>query len=276
MSSNHLRIKHSDQENAFKLHSKQENTLSLPSKRPALQPKQNKKQRVPLGGKDTNGSNPFLQRSATTLQQKSLRPSSAPLQKQPSLIKSNSSLGFSYSNKDNLDPPSRTTGISGLTPAQVKNADPLRNDLFSGASARREAELVPLLVSDSPKKTERSTIPSLDKKLHETFSQETAQLHASRIPSGKANVDVDPVKGLRLDSQLLEQLAEDDESVDTVPQVIPLKDEPEDALTEEDLHFIKTGSRTSITENKKLQAELEREHGQLGLSKEDLDELLDF
>lgn len=274
MSTNQFRIKNKDQENAFRLHGKNEN-LQLPSKRPALQPKLNKKQRVPLGGKDPNGAVPLLQRSTTSVQKPLLRPNSAPLLKQPFLTKSNSTLGFSHANTP-TNAPSRGLGHSGLTLAQVKNANPLKNDLFTGSLARREAELVPQLVSDSPRKSEPKALPPLNVKLSDTFSDATRRLHSSHLPVETVNPDVDPIKGLKLNSRLIEQLADDEESIETVPEVKPLKDEPEDALNEDDLHFLKTGSRVSVMENRKLQAELEQQHGQLGLNKEELDDLLDF
>lgn len=272
MSSHQYRVKISDQENAFKLQQKNENQ-QLPAKRAALQPKVNKKQRVPLGGKDPNGAIPSLQRSSTTVQKPQKLLSHVNLVKQPLLQKSNSSLGFSHFNTTPASIPSRH---NGLTPSQIKNADPLKNDLFSGTSARREAELVPQLVSDSPRKRERPPLPPLGTKLSDTFSEATSRLHASNLPAEPLNPDVDPVKGLKLNTSLLEQLADDEESVETVPQIIPLKDEPEDPLTEDDLHFLRTGKRVSVVQNKKLQAELEQQHGHLGLSKKELDELLEF
>ncbi|PVH15550.1 uncharacterized protein CXQ87_003392 [Candidozyma duobushaemuli] len=262
--SNPLRIKNRDQENAFRVPNKDENAQP-PTKRSALQPKSNKRQRVPLGGKDPNGA-PLLQRSNTSVQ-KPLRPSSAPLLKQPFLTKSNSTLGFAHANA-----PTTQRGHSGLTRGQIQNADPLKNDLFSGKLAKRETELVPQLVSDSPRKPVAKELPPLGTKLSDTFSEATQQLHASNLPQ-QTEADVDPIKGLKFNTRLIDQLAE--EPVDTIPEVKPLQD-VDDALTEDDLHFIKTGNRVSITENKNLQSQLHKEHGHLGLSKDELDDLLDF
>lgn len=261
--SNPLRIKNKDQENVFRGQNKDENAQHA-TKRAALQPKLTKRQRVPLGGKDPNGV-PLLQRSTTSVQ-KPLRPSSAPLFKQPFLTKSKSTLGFAHTNA------SIQRGHSGLTQAQVKNADPLKNDLFSGKLAKRESELVPQLVSDSPRKPTPKELPPLGTNLKDTFSEATQQLHASNLPA-QTEDDVDPVKGLKLDTRLIDRLAE--EPVDTILEVKPLKD-VDDALTEDDLHFIKTGSRASIAENKNLQSQLLQQHGHLGLSKDELDDLLDF
>lgn len=297
MSTNQLRFKDkADQENAFKSasskqasaqNSKQisnENAI-INKKRPLLPPQQQQKRaRVPLGGKDLNKAFPTLQRSQSSI------PHNIPLRQAPVLArlpvlgKSNSSLGFTHKPAAVVAPPS------------FQHTNPHKNSIFPSESAHRGKELVPRLTTDSIKKTDGRPLPP-SASLASTFSNNTRALHASNVESRELFPSVDPVKHSKGYKELLERLAEDPESIEHVSQRdLPLRlESPVDVpfLEDEDLDFIRTGVRNvespltaDITidfdledeygvQNKELAEELET-RGPVGLSAQDLDDLLDF
>lgn len=260
--------------------------------------------RVPLAGKDQNLGFPGLQRSKSSvaqnqnggqdLAQRSLRPLSATLTRQPALAKSNSSLGFTH------------RPVSASLGTQIRNANPHKNQIFPSAEAHRPNDLVPRFSTDSIKKADRSPLPPLGVNLRDTLSENTQQLHASKvIDRGIYKFPGDPTKRAKgtdsAQAELIERLAEDPESIEHVSQRdlpvlehIPVGLVP---LLNEDLEFIRTGTRKSQPytlildisfesswdedniedeeENAALGKELEQS-GLIGLTTEELNELLDF
>lgn len=278
MSTNHFRIKRADQENAHQ--SQVIKSDSKVSKRPALQQKNIKRQRVPLGGKDNNGNVPSLSRS-NTLVEKSTSHHNNPsfLTRKPSLAKSNSSLGFFHAPRE-IDANTFTQPPPPPRQQNPTSRNPLQNNRLPASLAQRQQSLVPQHVSDSIVKKDTPRLAPLHGSLKDTFTTKTQQLHASNLnPKSVLYHNVDPAKD-GIDHDTIEQLAQDPLSMgegipDEEPQALP--DTPSDGLSQEDLQFIKTGRSRSThdEENALLQRELEKEHGALGVTAEELEMLLD-
>lgn len=280
-----------------------------------------KRMRVPLAGKDKNVVFPGLQRSksstASVLQNQPLklnqgsnnsnqihnynrnqnqdqtqsnlqrlRPLSSSF-KQPTLSKSNSSLGFTH----------RPTSVS--LAAQIRNANPHKNSLFPLEDAHRTPELTPRFSTDSLKKTPTAPLPPLGNSLSDTFSENTTRLHASNVEQ-TFQISGDPIKRSKDQNDVIERLANDPDSVEVVaqqdmpvPRHIPLSLTP---LLTLDLEFIRTGVRNrpmsphmdlsfdstwdednieDEEENMALEGEF-AQTGLVGLSSEELNNLLDF
>lgn len=298
MSSFRARLpKHTDQENEFK-HAPKDENATLPTKRPlSAHSALDKRVRVPLGGKDQNQAFQ-LQRSKLFIPQNAtvLRPRQA-LPKQPTLSKSNSSLGFTHQ-------PSKIAPAAN----QFRNANPLKNERFPLEDAHRPRDLVPRFSTDSLKKQQPKLQP-LPVTLEQTLTHNTRQLHASNIVPSTQN-RADPLKkGYQALEQegldaIIEKLADDKDSVEIVPHRLPpMHDIPvgSSALEKEDLDFLRTGVRQipkrtfdedldisfdstleheeDVEANRKLEAELASAvapTGGVGLTAQELDDLLDF
>lgn len=320
--SNPIRIRDAlDQENDHKnlpakskqkLQLNQENVRVIQNKRPrpSSGPQQQKRVRVPLAGKDQNLGFPTLQRSKSSVTnpnfsntpnviqnpiQRSLRPISATLPKQPTLTKSNSTLGFTHK------PASITLGNHN------RNANPHKNNILPSEEAHRPQDLVPRFSTDSLKKAIHAPLPALTTSLKDTLSESTQKLHANNV----VNRDLyrhqgDPIKkpnsitGSAQDD-LIERLADDPESVEFVAkQDLPEPKHVPFGLTSfltEDLEFIRTGIRKSQPptivldlsfESTSDEDNIEDEEGNLaleeelmqsglvGLSAQELNDLLEF
>ncbi|GEQ67526.1 hypothetical protein JCM33374_g1191 [Metschnikowia sp. JCM 33374] len=229
MSTNRLRLQ-VDQENQHKVgpvknelrnaFQRENAQASMPSKRP-LSAKGNtndKRQRMPLGGKDQNKIFSGLQRSKSSLPSTfhtpPLRQQQHPLITKPTLAKSNSSLGF-FTQPSKPSPPLQA--IAKLPPT-----NPLKNNLLPPAESHRTAELVPRFSSDSLTKAPSRNLPALERPLSETLSDATSRLHVSNNMLEEPFArNVDPMKkgarGPEFES-IIEALAEDEESIEIVPE----------------------------------------------------------
>lgn len=284
MSTQRIRLKDRlDQENEFRTASKKGENATIPTKRPSLgAASQEKRTRIPLGGKDQNMVS--LQRSKLFIPQNAPVRGVPALAKKPELSKSNSTLGFTH------------TKLSFNNAPQFRNTNPHKNSIFPSTEAHRTNELVPRFSSDSMKKQPRAELPKLGAELLDTMSAHT------RLTAPELNERVtDPVKkGYDNLDAIIEILAADENSVATVPEkVTPLADEPigVSTLTEEDLAFLRAGvgrhtqkaftsaldvsfdltfdSDEELESNARLQDELEQSGG-VGLTTEELNDLLDF
>lgn len=187
----------------FKL--KDENSKSIPGGHKKLSIKQAPIQkkpvaRVPLGGKDQNKSFPTLNRSQSSfsgINREQLHQKKHSISKQPKLLKSNSSLGFSTLD----DLASANSNVKASDEAFVKeNSAPQLQVLPSGIldlrKAAREAKLIRRSDTDSLVKHDPNALFKPTSLLLSTFSKRTEQLNASNIleevnASGKG---CDPVK----------------------------------------------------------------------------------
>ncbi|OBA21052.1 hypothetical protein METBIDRAFT_172200 [Metschnikowia bicuspidata var. bicuspidata NRRL YB-4993] len=230
MSTNRLKL-HTDKENEHKIalaknelrnpaHREIPAGTSVPTKRP-LSAKSNineKRVRVPLGGKNHNQAFPGLQRSKLSLpltfQTPSLRQPGLTLQgdilsTKPTLTKSNLSLGFF----------NRVAKPSAPAP---RPTNPHKNTLFPLQDLHRPKDLIPRFLSDDLIKAAPKALHPLQTSLNETLSDATAQLHASNVPSQEHFAkNRDPIKKgtFRPEIELLiEALAEDENSIETVPE----------------------------------------------------------
>lgn len=234
MSTNRLRL-HVDQENQHKVAPAKDELrnsagrdatgqIQMGAKRP-LSSKGNaneKRLRVPLGGKDQNKVFSGLQRSKSllplTFHSPALKHDPLPqtgsvhhLAKPPTLTKSNLSLGF-FTRPTKLTPPA----------PNPRTAHPHKNTLFPLEELHRPHELVPRFSSDTLTKAPSQELPKLSTLLQNTFSDATHRLHASNIPQeGPFSHNVDPMKkgtrGMEME-RLIEELAEDENSIEIVPQ----------------------------------------------------------
>lgn len=305
--SNHIRnLNTLDQENEHKSLTGLKNQLNsknnaLQQKRPGPTPGNPgaKRLRVPLAGKDQNSGFPALQRSKSSVAQnalqdsaqRTLRPLSASLTRQPTLAKSNSSLGFTH------------RPLSASLGNQIRNADPHKNNIFPSAEAHRPNDLVPRFSTDLIKKSDRMHLPPLGTNLRDTFSASTHNLHASNVVGRDIyKFPGDPFKRAKDadNRELIERLANDPDSIEHVaqrdvpqPRHVPVGLVP---LLDEDLEFIRTGTRNKAytlvsdisfestwdedniedeEENAAYGTELE-ESGLIGLTTQELNDLLDF
>lgn len=261
--SHHIRIKRADQENVFQSQGLEDEGKT--TKRPALQQKtnlSNKRLRVPLGGKDHNGKVPSLGRSNTLLEHSFSQKGSTPLAFKPTLTKSNSALGFSHTPFQDVQPVS-------FQP-KPKPVNPLKNNEFPPSQAARPKSLVPPHVSDTISKRTQE-LPPLTTDLKSTLTLHTT---LNSLPKSALYENVDPVKG-RLNEEEIAQLAEDPENMEQVPEE-PQSLSDTEGLTQADLDFVKHNvTRGEPGESEQLKEELEQEHGQLGLSAAELEDLLD-
>ncbi|WPK25915.1 hypothetical protein PUMCH_003251 [Australozyma saopauloensis] len=294
-----------DQENQHQnvfTNDRAKNSSANTGKRPlALSSNSNEKRlRVPLSGKNQNLIAP-LQRSKSFIPQNIpvSRPqlsgttqNAAPvLAQKPGLSKSNSTLGFFHQpGKVSTKPARRIT----------RDTNPHKNDVFPPLEAHRAKDLVPLFLTDSIKKHETETLPPLKTNLSDTFTERTASLHASNLPSIAAKGQFrDPVKkSTQSVEDIIEDLAENEDSVEIVPRrdlpaleenitgYTPLSDMELDILRgtrrnrveqSVDMSFDSSfeESPEDLKQNRIYQAELERS-GPVGLSQKDLEELLEF
>lgn len=192
--------------------------------------------RVPLGGKDQNKAFPTLQRSQTSITQpkpsfqqpKQNRRRVLPSQKVPTLRKANSSLGFVH--QKSFDIPT----------------NPFNNTLLSNNQLRPKA-------TDSlVKKNHSVTLPKIPT-LASTFSSNTQALHSSNFPAELLS-DVDPVKrkrGVSLPA-IPQHLIEDETSVETIPESFKVKYKPLDVapLTDDDLEVFSRPTGKLTEENR--------------------------
>lgn len=272
---------------------------SVPAKRPLSRgpPLPDKRTRVPLSGKNQN-LQASLQRSKSFIPQniQASRPILSgttlgfvpTLSQKPTLAKSNSTLGFF----------SHTGSAANKTgPIITRDTNPHRNEVFPGLDAHRVKELVPLFTTDNITKQVSERLPPLEQKLQDTFSERTTLLHSSNLPP--VSTIPEPTKKTANDvEQLIEELAEDEDSLEYRPQnVLPrLKDDVigYSPIRQSDLEFLKTGRRIgNFTEpevydlsfedtsdedeqqNMSFQKQLEID-GPIGLSLKDLEDLLEF
>lgn len=199
----------------------------LPQKRPLVTKAviDKRARRVPLGGKDQNlvQSLPFasLQRSQSSLTQKlPYRAPQLPTSWQPTLGRSNSSLGFSHT-KAALN--SGRNNESGLeAPKPTRKTNPLKNDLLSADNAARCKALVPRFSADSLEKPQTRQLGATS-----TLQALAApQLHASNIPPPQRTKEPAKKSAVTMDD-VIEALAEDESSIEIVPgQSAPLRDVP--------------------------------------------------
>lgn len=268
MSSFHLRF--ADKENTMKQvgshHAKENSKLAgqndgenfRVSKKPVSGPGP-RRARIPLGGKDQNKAFPTLQRSQSSITQpvqppKQSRRRVLPSQKVPTLRKANSSLGFIHQKSFDVssDPFSKILLNHQLQPK------------YTDSLVKKQNNSVPL-----------PNIPSLAS----TLSTNTQALHSSNLPEIMA-ADVDPVKrsrGISLPA-IPQHLIDDENSVETIPEPTKLKYQPHDItpLTEDDLKIFSQSGRKVTEENrydnpKLLQLEINTKFDELYL-----DEELDF
>lgn len=322
--SNQIRINVLDQENDHKRVPGKTKTLDQENVRisqkrsgPQTVSHDQKRLRVPLAGKDQNlvpglqrskssaanvcQTQPLVQNGNQALNQthgqnhiqnpnmlQRLRPVSTSF-KQPSLLKSNSSLGFTH----------RPSSLSLAT--QIRNANPHKNTIFPQEDAHRSEELTPRFSTDSVKKSSAAPLPPLNISLADTISENTHRLHASNVQQSVQHPG-DPIKRSKSATKnaLIESLAEDPDSIEMVahqdlpvPRHVPLG---VTQLLTLDLEFIRTGTRIRTAspaqdvsfestwdedniddeeENMILEGEL-AQSGLVGLSTEELNDLLDF
>lgn len=287
-----------DQENQHQnifLNDSAKSVSSVPAKRLLSRgpPLPDKRTRVPLSGKNQN-LQASLQRSKSFIPQnaQASRPTLSGttlgfvpvLPHKPTLAKSNSTLGF-FSH----------TGSAANKPGPVitRDTNPHKNEVFPALDAHRVKELVPRFTTDNIKKHAFSKRPPLKQRLQDTFSANSALLHSSNLPKTPASRD--PSKKA---AQLIEELADDEESVEHRPQttMLPLTTEIAgySPLRPADLKLLKTGHRpyadykTEVydlsfedtsdedeQQNLSLQKQLETE-GPIGLTLKDLEDLLEF
>lgn len=312
--SQHIKLSDAlDQENSQKtiqglqkLRFNQEN-VRMVNKRPvsgsASQPL--KRLRTPLAGKDQNLVFSSLQRSKSSVAQnqfpssshnvpknQGLRPARATLNKLPTLAKSNSSLGFTHK-------PAKVTLSNNF-----RHENPHKNQIFASDDAHRPHDLVPRFATDSIKKAHHDPLPALAISLKDTLTENTHKLHASKLieqdihhrhgdPLKKSSASADIAR-----EELIEELSEDPSSIEFInrPQVSELPHVPVgmDVFKSEDLEFIRTGVRRSQQvldlsfestwdedniedeeDNLALGQEFAQQ-GLVGLSAEELNDLLDF
>lgn len=295
-----------DQENQHQnilIHDKTNNSLA-PSKRPLSKNTllSDKRIRLPLSGKNQNAKVP-LQRSKSFIPHSSKvsHPSlsgtahgvSPILSQKPVLAKSNSTMGF-FSHA--------TSSVSKNVPIVTKDTNPLKNEIFSSLDAHRAKDLVPLFTTDNIKKHVAERLPPLLLTLRETLSDRTSLLHASNFPPPALAIqNRDPIKKTMgsLDA-IIDELAEDEESVEIKPisDLTPLEEEIPgySPLSKTDIQFLKTGRRQLVNtpekecnisfsissedededeKNQILRDELEK-NGPIGLSRQELEDLLEF
>ena len=318
MSTNRLRPQ-LDQENQHKVGPaknelrvplQRENSVgaNMPSKRPLLAKGSGneKRPRVPLGGKDQNKIIPGLQRLKLSLP---LTFQTAPLRQpgpghvtsgMPALARSNSSLGFF----------NRPTKAAQPQEIARPKTNPHKNNLLPPAEQQRSTELVPHFSSDTLTKPPARVLPAPETSLKDTFSASTAKLHASNVDTYDFFAkNVDPVKKGARDPELellIDRLAEDESSIETRPERtepelddVPLglsplteleapflfKDDPKPKLTDmfapdTKFHFEEAEddvcSETEAALNRAFHEELHTGDEPLGLSTADLETLLDF
>lgn len=302
-----------DKENNLKnLKSKSENTKRQHISRVPLGAKPGAKQapRIPLGGKDENKQIPTLSRSQTTVDRVELVAKRVPLQSKPKFSKSNSSLGFYHNTA--LKP---QVQISKQIQQPVKNNDIYKvgphdklshntNTIFNPELANRPPELEQFsLDTDSLKK--KILHPKSDNvtNLKNTITKQTNQLSAQNVPNRQIH-DLDPVKksvvNNKLDqylqdperARLFEQLVEDEDSVET-KHPVTISEESESSFTDEILGIFNNNSKP-LTSPSDVHIQLDeislgddtfdmeqrvwdgKEDEHIGLSEQDLDELLDF
>lgn len=301
--SSHTQIpkKQLDQENhhqGFFSNENAKNASSLPSKRPLVRAplSTDKRVRVPLGGKNQNVQIP-LQRSKSFIPQNAqvARPSLSgttssyvpALAQKHTLARSNSTLGF-FHQPSNPNPKLIT-----------KDTNPHKNEVFPSLDAHRVKDLVPRFSTDNLTKQAPLNLSPLNTNLNDTLSDRTSLLHASNLPPRPSSRQFrDPVKksSQSLD-QLIETLAEDEDSIEIVAQkdLPPLEEEVTgySPLRKSDLEFLSTGRKQSLEnhevydlsfdstfdgdeeQNIEFKTELEST-GSVGLSQKDLEDLLEF
>lgn len=256
-----------------------------------------KRTRVPLSGKNQN-LQASLHRSKSFIPQK-IQPSRPTLSgttlgfvpilpQKPTLAKSNSTLGFF----------SHTRSTANKTgPIITRDTNPHKNEVFPALDAHRVKELVPRFTTDSIQKQVSERLPPLKQNLKDTFSANTALLHSLNLPPTPASRDPAKKTANNLE-QLIEDLADDEESVEYRPQnVLPQLQANipgYSPLSQADLEFLKTGRRPHISsrpevydlsfedtsdedeqQNISFQKQLEND-GPIGLSLKDLEDLLEF
>lgn len=294
------------EKNGIRVFGDQENTIkdlrlkNLDSNRRTKQPVSRVpiKGRIPLGGKDENKPIPTLSRSQTSIDKLEVvtnRAKKPVIATKPSLLKSSSSLGFTYT-KQQFKP---LNPIPYKVDTQVDpNAKIIQNTktVFDPSLASRLPDLEQFGVDTDSLRKNHIPLNTPPVNLTETFSQDTSSLNASNVPQRILH-DVDPVKidrSKQLDDYindpsrkaLFEELVNDESSVGVAPPPIT---EPvhEFLLSDEDLSNIKKVKRNhrfAVSDLDFHEIKLDELSGldediqvdEVGLNEKDLQDLLDF